>query len=296
MGWIFAVLVTTAFLTLAILIIMRFRKDMHIAQERLNRASPEVVQTACGPIEYATFGQGTPLLVIHGIFGGFDQGLNIARNNVGEEFKSIIPSRFGYLRSPLPDDAAPPRQADAFAPLLDRDTHADDRCPHHDPASRHERTDHDLSALPPRALANVLFRSNFIFWLLTTYFRSALQSIMGVPKGFELTPQYGADIANVMKTILPVRPRSGGAIFDMYVSNPDINTGYPFEEIVVPILIINARDDPLTLYTNALAMAEKIPHARFLTIENGGHMLLGHQATVRSQITSFLEEYGSIRS
>jgi len=90
-----------------------------------------------------------------------------------------------------------------------------------------------------------------------------------------------------MKTILPVRPRSGGAIFDMYVSNPDINTGYPFEEIVVPVLIINARDDPLTLYTNALAMAEKIPHARFLTIENGGHMLLGHQATVRSQITSF---------
>jgi pimeloyl-ACP methyl ester carboxylesterase len=56
---------------------------------------------------------------VHGIFGGFDQGLVTARGNVGEEFHSIVPSRFGYLRTPLIDDASPSGQADAFACLLD---------------------------------------------------------------------------------------------------------------------------------------------------------------------------------
>ena len=51
-----------------------------------------------------------------------------------------------------------------------------------------------------------------------------------------------------MKTILPVNPRSDGALFDMFVSNFDIDTGYPLEEITVPVLIINAVDDPLTLH------------------------------------------------
>ena len=128
------------------------------------------------------------------------------------------------------------------------------------------------------------------------YFRLALQSIMGVPSGFELTPEFKADIAEVMTTFLPVRPRSNGAIFDMFVSNPDINTGYPIEKIIVPVLIINAMDDPLTIYFNAQSMAKKIPHAKPLTTENGGHMSLGHQETVGSEITAFLKQHFSIRS
>ncbi|MBU1048999.1 hypothetical protein KKG90_03130 [Candidatus Bipolaricaulota bacterium] len=43
------------------------------------------------------------------------------------------------------------------------------------------------AALPPRALANGVFRSDFVFWLLTTYFRSSMNAMMGVPKGFTLT-------------------------------------------------------------------------------------------------------------
>jgi pimeloyl-ACP methyl ester carboxylesterase len=95
-------------------------------------------------------------------------------------------------------------------------------------------------------------------------------------------------VAEVIKTILPVRPRSDGALFDMYVSNPDVNTGYPLEEIVVPVLIVNAVDDPLTLYRNAQSAAERIPGARLVTIEDGGHMLLGHEERIRSEIAAFL--------
>jgi len=118
---------------------------------------------------------------------------------------------------------------------------------------------------------------------------------MGVLQGFDLTPEYKADVAEVMKTILPVNPRSAGAVFDMFVSNPDINIGYPLEEITVPVLIINAVDDPLTLYVNAQSMAERIPGAKLVTIESGGHMLLGHEERIRSEIVAFLEENSSTR-
>ena len=113
---------------------------------------------------------------------------------------------------------------------------------------------------------------------------------MGVPKDFELTPQDEADIAETMETILPVNPRAEGALFDMYVSNPDINTGYPLEEIAVPVLIIHAVDDPLASYDNARSMAERIPGARLVTVESGGHMLLGHEGRIRSEIGEFLKE------
>jgi len=56
----------------------------------------------------------------------------------------------------------------------------------------------------------------------------------------------------------------------------------------VPVLIVNAVDDPLTLYANAEAAAERIPAARLVTIEDGGHMMLGHQERVRSEIVYFL--------
>jgi pimeloyl-ACP methyl ester carboxylesterase len=251
--------------------------------------------------------------VVHGIFGGFDQGLVIARGNVGVEFHSVAPSRFGYLRTPLLDDASPAAQADAFACLLDElgiqqaavmGTSAGGTSAiqfalrHPDRCSAlvllcSAAPGETEAGLLPEPLAKVMFKSDFLFWLMTTYFRSSLKSIMGVPDGFELTPEFEADVAEVMKTILPVSPRSNGAVFDMFVSNPDINTGYPLEEIRVPVLIVNAVDDPLTLYANAKAAAERIPDARLVTIEDGGHMLLGHEERVRSEIVTFLQEHSS---
>ena len=68
------------------------------------------------------------------------------------------------------------------------------------------------------------------------------------------------------------------------------------QEIAVPTLIVNAVDDPLTLYKNAQAAAERIPNARLVTIEDGGHMMLGHEQRIRSEIESFLREYASTGS
>ncbi len=310
-GWLLA----AALGALLTVIYLRFRRDLRAARERLQEGRSRVVATDCGPIEYATLGDGYPVLMVHGIFGGFDQGLVTARGQLEEGFRAIAPSRFGYLRTPLPAGASPAAQADAFECLLDAldveraaiiatsagGTSAIQFALRHPDRCRalvlvsSNAPGESQAALPPRPLAEALFRSDFVFWMLTTYFRSGMMSIMGVPKGFEVTPQDEADVAETMGTILPVNPRADGALFDMYVSNPDINAGYPLEEIEVPVLIIHAVDDPLASYDNARAMVQRIPDARLITVQSGGHMLLGHAERIRTEIAGFLRRQTSTR-
>jgi pimeloyl-ACP methyl ester carboxylesterase len=96
----------------------RYQRDIHRARERVSTGG-RMVDTPCGPIEYAVAGEGLPVLVVHGAGGGYDQGLDLARATLGGNFRIIAMSRFGYLRTPLPTDASPTAQADAHACLLD---------------------------------------------------------------------------------------------------------------------------------------------------------------------------------
>jgi pimeloyl-ACP methyl ester carboxylesterase len=79
-----------------------------------------MIQTERGPIEYAEIGHGPPILVVHGSPGGFDQSLNyiLALQEAEFKYRYIIPSRAGYLRTPLSVANTPLEQAHAFAALL----------------------------------------------------------------------------------------------------------------------------------------------------------------------------------
>ena len=59
----------------------------------------ETIATPFGVEEYAEFGQGEPVLVIHGAAGGFDQALEVTLPFAGYVYRLIAPSRFGYLAS-----------------------------------------------------------------------------------------------------------------------------------------------------------------------------------------------------
>jgi len=83
-----------------------FDADMRAARAALAGRS-QIIETRYGPIEYADVGKGTPLLAIHGAGGGFDQGLDNAFAMIGPGFRLISPSRFGYLRTPVPTDISP---------------------------------------------------------------------------------------------------------------------------------------------------------------------------------------------
>ena len=94
-----------------------FRKELGRARDVARRGSL-VANTDAGLIEYAEQGAGVPMLSIHGAGGGFDQGLANAAEFVDEGFRIVAPSRFGYLRTPVPRDVSAAAQADAHAALL----------------------------------------------------------------------------------------------------------------------------------------------------------------------------------
>ena len=97
----------------------RFRADVQLNRERLLSGSDIVSTEEFGDIEYAVQGQGLPVLLAHGAGGGYDQGLLIGENYVGDGHRFIAPSRFGYVRSSIPENGSPAAQADAYAALLD---------------------------------------------------------------------------------------------------------------------------------------------------------------------------------
>jgi 2-hydroxy-6-oxonona-2,4-dienedioate hydrolase len=99
---------------------VRFTQWRNEVTKNLARDSV-VVQTAKGPIEYAELGHGPAVLMIHGTPGGYDQTYQILKVDHAETgvLRYIVPSRPGYLRTPLSVGKTPKEQADAFAALLD---------------------------------------------------------------------------------------------------------------------------------------------------------------------------------
>jgi pimeloyl-ACP methyl ester carboxylesterase len=108
-----------------------------------------------------------------------------------------------------------------------------------------------------------------------------------MPKGFHPTPQQRIGILESEESLFPVRLRKRGVMYDSFASNPDVQ-GYPLEEISVPTLIINARDDGLSAFQNAARAAERIPGAELLAIDHGGHMLLGSEGLILREVARFL--------
>jgi 2-hydroxy-6-oxonona-2,4-dienedioate hydrolase len=118
--WIDLLVSLTILLAIGILVVTsRYLREIKSARGRIDSLGSRVIETACGPIEYARVGEGDPVLVVHGALGGFDQGLFLAHNIGAPNSQIISVSRFGFLRSPVPPGAMLDTQADAFAALLD---------------------------------------------------------------------------------------------------------------------------------------------------------------------------------
>ena len=283
----------------------RYRKDLARARTRLAAYSPLRAHLPAGTVEYAIVGDGIPVLEVHGIFGGFDQGLVVARPLLGNGFRIIAPSRFGYLGTPLPHNASPASQADAFAELLDHLAIKRAAVVAHSAGSpsaiqmalRHPERVTSLVLVvpaapgpgpvaPPKPLTQALFKSDAVAWLFATFFPGVLP--VGVPKGLPLSAQDRRELATTFATMLPATARKDGFLFDMYVSAPSINSGYPFDQISVPTLVVTAADDPLAFPENARRLALAIPKAGLFEVERGGHLLLGQAEVVGRKVREFI--------
>src|SRR5829696_8649590 len=288
---------------------LAFRADMRASRARL-LAGSRVVSTACGPIEVAEVGDGLPVLVVHGTGGGFDQGLNLARGLVGEGFRRIAVSRFGYLRTPLPQDASSAAQADALAAVLD--TLETPRVavigvsagahPATQLALRHPEKVQALALVvpalyvppepgappatgPPAIITDYVLRSDFLVWLMGRLAPGVLLRAAGAPPSVQrdLSPQQRKELID---GFFPASARHAGLIKDIrnaILGWPDL----PIEEFEMPVLLIGVEDDPYQSAPVVRYSSGRIPSARAIVLERGGHVMVGQERRVQQEVRTF---------
>jgi pimeloyl-ACP methyl ester carboxylesterase len=289
---------------------VRFRRETAGAAERL-AARSRVAHTACGPVEYAERGHGAAVLVAHGSLGGHDQGLLVAEMMSG--YRVLAPSRFGYLRSPVLGDGSPDAQADALAALLDElglDRAAMVGASAGGPtalafALRHHDRCWALGlvaalALPPpnyggltRAIIELMFASDFAFWLITTFGRGAMQRSIGGTRADWARVQREPDSMRVVGAMLSTNPVS--------LRNPGLRNdlahawrlaGLDLSRIRVPTLVVQGGLDQTVPLAHGERLAREIPGASFLLIPEGGHLVpVTHKHRVVPAMNEFLRRH-----
>jgi len=273
-----------------------FRHDMADAYRRIGSGS-QVARVPQGDIEYAVGGgSGPPVLVVHGSGGGFDQGELLARAALGDGWRWIAPSRFGYLRSTLRDGATFDDQADAYACLLDHlgiARVAVVALSHGGPSAllfavRHPRRVSSLTLISAGVAAQdgaaqqqasrqgdaltAIFQQDWRYWLFTKVLRKTFLGLMGVDSAVAaaLTTEQRRLADEVIDGMNPVSRRAAGTRFDNRAAMPNRR----ITAIRAPTLVLHARDDTLQLFDHAEYAAAHIPGARLVAFDRGGHLLL----------------------
>lgn len=113
------IIIILAVSVFSIITAIRYKADIKKAYDRLDSYQAESINTEFGQLSYIDAGRGEPVLISHGIFGGYDQGYLSINSILGEEYRLIAPSRFGYPGSNLPTKPSPENQAKAYIELLD---------------------------------------------------------------------------------------------------------------------------------------------------------------------------------
>jgi pimeloyl-ACP methyl ester carboxylesterase len=289
----------------AYVVYLRYRRDMNAARARLAAVERHVISTRWGVVEYAERGHGEPVLVLHGIFHNCVGGLVTFPRDLSSDRRVISPSRFGYLGSSIPPNATPAVQAEALAALLDAldigridvigisagATSALQLALRHPEKVKHLVV--LVGNLPgsPTAVVQASwakpFNRQLPMWALRTFAPATLAGLAGVPKGLALTAADAQFVNEFLDSLFPVTPE--GADFDAFVSNADVNR-YILEDIRVPTLIVHTKDDPLASHEASKRAAERIPGARFVSLESGGHLMIGQTKIVRDELARFFGE------
>jgi pimeloyl-ACP methyl ester carboxylesterase len=80
-----------------------------------------------------------------------------------------------------------------------------------------------------------------------------------------------------------------------YMSNPDVSR-IELSRVVTSTLVMHARDDPGPPYASAVEMAQRIPDAQLVTVESGGHLMLGDHADAIGEVARFIEKHSPSRA
>jgi len=291
-------------------LIAAFRSDMRAARSGLAGQS-RLVETVRGPVEVAESGTGPPALVVHGMGGGFDMGLMVGRRVLGEGYRVIAPSRFGYLRTPMPADASHAAQADALACLLDAlavsravvvavsaGAQAATNL-----ALRHPGRVQALVLItpalhlppepgappesgPPGFVLDYVLASDFLVWAIARLVPNLLVRAAGVPHALDrqLTAEHRKELVN---GFVPASARHAGLANDVRTTLP-VAPDLPIEQLRMPVMLVSAADDPYKTAAVVRYSAPRIAGAKTVILESGGHVLVGQDDRVRQEVREFL--------
>jgi 2-hydroxy-6-oxonona-2,4-dienedioate hydrolase len=292
---------------------LSYRNDLREKTKELKRIS-EIADTKHGPIEFAREGTGPAVLVIHGAGGGFDQGLYLGHDMLGDDYDIIAPSRFGYLRTPVPEDPSHAAQADAHAALLDSlgvsgvivmgvsagATSAIELAVRHPsrvralilvvPRAFDPETQVGVEKTPQNKAVIGMFKgaADFTYWLSSRVARKPLVRFFGVEPALEAKapPEERERISAIIHDALPLSARVDGLQNDTQANVPESK----LEDIEAPTLIISAEDDLYRTLPGARYTAEHIPGAELKVFESGGHLLVSRGLDTRHAIADFIRD------
>jgi pimeloyl-ACP methyl ester carboxylesterase len=323
--------ITLIFVTLAAIafafLYSNFQEEILLAREKvLSDENSKVIETECGPINYASDGpeDGPPVLVVHGALGGYDQGLLFGQPLAKQGFRIIAPSRFGYLRTPIPETVSISAQADAHACLLDALEIKEQVAVFGTSAGSSSSLQFALR-FPTRVRALVLlvpamylpaqeeiqkpalqrvfppgvmllgvfgvFNFDFSFLIFTKLARSIMiHLVLGTKRNIynKASPVDKTHADKALNQMLPVSLRLDGLGTELSLGEEPIQN---MELTKSPTLIISHKDDLYGTYEIAREAAERVPGARFIGYPDGGHMGIGYHDTMYNEITNFLQEH-----
>lgn len=276
------------------------------------RALSSLIETRHGRVEYLAWGSGPAVLVIHGAGGGFDQGRLLARSFGADGFRWLAVSRFGYLRSSLPADPSVGAQAEAFAELLDslrvervRILAMSGGVP---PAlafaaAYPERTERmvllssapfapfeaDVEGRPiPTWMYSALLGNDVVYWTLSKVARGGLAEAFDaraeLREGLPRREQIFVD--ELIDAFVPGSRRIAGVVNEAAAVDPGARID--LESVSAPVLVVHAKDDRINPYEIGAGIARRIRGAELVSLDTGGHLLLGHHAEVARRTRAFL--------
>jgi pimeloyl-ACP methyl ester carboxylesterase len=308
------VVAALAFVTLVIYV--AYRRDLRAARYATEGSS--LLITPCGPVEYVSHGEGPPVLVLHGTGGGWDQGLAVTQGLIRSGYRVIAPSRFGYLRTPLPPNADPAAEADMWACFLSAlDVGrasvigiSAGAAPAMQFAMRYPDRTSSLILLVPAAggiippdpelapspfVMKVVLQWDFPFWAAMHVLPKTMLSIVAVPASLvrRLPTQDRDSLDATIARLLPISLRKDGLLND--AATQATAQPYALERIVAPTLLLSAEDDLYGTLAAARSAATVIPNAQVIAFKEGGHLLLGHAAEMTEAVAVFMKQHSQGR-